>query len=579
MNRLFGNFLATSLGVLAASEGFSQSPAAPVTAAPPRVAVPGRGIESVRWEPWSAMRTAAAPILGWKIGVSGGALKRLTFFEAMEKADAVGIGDIEGFSSEKVSEEIPKSLGPTLLPGEIRGIKDKLNAVNMRMDAYHVPSLPPEEKSMRELFDFARELSIETIVSDTLPVSLPAVDKLAEEFGVNVAFCGAPHALSTALRELGKRVGACLDGESGDALKELKERTLIVNVSGATSSDNLSGFLLRMYRLNVSPALIAVSPSSGEDLTVGLEHSFNNLEKALVPVMTDKVDTMARSMPIRGPDRLSPEDREHIEAALPKEAPAKPKKARKLLVLDLNIAYGGHRSIPAENFGLEQMGKQTGAYQAVFSNDLDNLKYPKIKDFDAVYLNNTVGMIFVDPAVREGLLRFVREGGGLGGNHGTSHASMDWPEFHDMIGVTRGVHRASTEKAWVKVDDPNSPLTSAFAGKEFFYEDEYFRFPNPPYSRNKLHVLLSLDVEKTDMNQGQVFVPGSHISRPDADYAVSWIREYGKGRVFFCILGHNPTLFTTPSLAKYFLAGIQYILGDLQADATPSSKLSASTAK
>jgi len=359
----------------------------------------------------------------------------------------------------------------------------------------------------------------------------------------------------------------------------LKERALIVNLPASTSVDKLSGLLSRMYQLNVIPSLITVGPSSGADLTAGLEHSFDNLEKALVPVMTDKVDAMARSMPIRGPDRLTSEDREHIEAALPKEAPAKPKKARKLLVLDVNIAYGGHRSIPAENFAIEQMGKETGAYEAVFSNDLDNLKYPKIKDFDAVYLNNTVGMIFVDPAVREGLLRFVREGGGLGGNHGTSHASMDWPEFHNMIGVRRGVHRASTEKAWVKVDDPNSPLTAAFAGKEFFYEDEYFRFPNPPYTREKLHVLLSLDVQKTDMNQGQVFVPGSHISRPDADYAVSWIREYAKGRVFFCILGHNPTLFTTPSLAQYFLAGIQYILGDLQADATPSSKLTVSAAK
>jgi type 1 glutamine amidotransferase len=76
------------------------------------------------------------------------------------------------------------------------------------------------------------------------------------------------------------------------------------------------------------------------------------------------------------------------------------------------------------------------------------------------------------------------------------------------------------------------------------------------------------------MNQGQVFVPGSNVARPDADYAVSWIRNYGKGRVFFCILGHNPTLFKTPALAQYFLAGIQFILGDLDADATPSARLS-----
>ena len=60
------------------------------------------------------------------------------------------------------------------------------------------------------------------------------------------------------------------------------------------------------------------------------------------------------------------------------------------------------------------------------------------------------------------------------------------------------------------------------------------------------------------------------LSRPDHDYAVSWIRDYGKGRVFFAILGHQPTIFTTPPLADYFFRGIQFVLGDLDADATPS---------
>jgi hypothetical protein len=114
------------------------------------------------------------------------------------------------------------------------------------------------------------------------------------------------------------------------------------------------------------------------------------------------------------------------------------------------------------------MGAQTGAYEAIFSNDLDNLKYDKIKQFDAVFLNNTVGMIFVDPEVRDGLIRFVREGGGLAGNHGTSHASMDWPEFHEMIGVRRGVHRENTEQAWIKIEDPSSPPRLLSMGRNFF---------------------------------------------------------------------------------------------------------------
>jgi type 1 glutamine amidotransferase len=301
--------------------------------------------------------------------------------------------------------------------------------------------------------------------------------------------------------------------------------------------------------------------------------TFETLDRALQPVMATRVNEISRSAAIRGPDRLPPEERQKVEAALPQNAPAKPKRRRKLLVLDLNVAYGGHRSIPHANLALELMGKKTGAYEAVFSNDLDNLKYEKIKQFDAVYLNNTVGMIFVDPAVREGLTRFIREGGGLAGNHGVSHASMDWAEFGEMIGTKWGVHREATEQATIRIEDPSHPLTVPFAGKEFVYQDEYFRFPIGPYSRDKLRVLLSIDVEKTDMNQGRP-CPKPCV-RPDNDYAVSWIRSYGKGRVFFCILGHNPTLYMTPHLAEYFLRGIQFILGDLEADTTPSSKLTA----
>ena len=58
------------------------------------------------------------------------------------------------------------------------------------------------------------------------------------------------------------------------------------------------------------------------------------------------------------------------------------------------------------------MGQYTGAYEAVFDNSLENLKYPTIKQFDAVFLNSVVGPVFSDPEVLNGLMRFVLEGGG-----------------------------------------------------------------------------------------------------------------------------------------------------------------------
>ena len=61
--------------------------------------------------------------------------------------------------------------------------------------------------------------------------------------------------------------------------------------------------------------------------------------------------------------------------------------------------------------------------------------------------------------------------------------------------------------------------------------------------------------------------------RDDNDYAVSWIHNYGKGRVFYSVLGHTPSDFQAPFLVEHFLAGIQYILGDLDSDSTPSARL------
>ena len=77
-------------------------------------------------------------------------------------------------------------------------------------------------------------------------------------------------------------------------------------------------------------------------------------------------------------------------------------------------------------------------------------------------------------------------------------------------------------------------------------------------------MLLALDTEPSETSNERL--------RPDRDYGLSWIKRVGKGRVFYTALGHTPTLFATPALAEHVLAGIQFALGDLEADATPSAK-------
>ena len=264
---------------------------------------------------------------------------------------------------------------------------------------------------------------------------------------------------------------------------------------------------------------------------------------------------------------VSPEQRRLIERVLPAAAPARAAKGRKLLVIDMNVGRGGHRSIPHANLAVTLMGTKTRAYEATIGHDRSELGPERLKKFDAVFLNNTIGPIFHTRELREGFVAFLASGGGLVANHAVTVTSTDWPAFGEILGARGAAHRDADEKVFVKLDDPNSPLNEAFGGKGFAFADEIFRF-QAPYSRSKVHVLLSIDVTRTDMAQGR---PRGACVRQDNDYPISWIRRHGKGRVFYCSLGHNPRVFWDARILKHFLAGIQFALGDLKADATPDA--------
>jgi len=61
------------------------------------------------------------------------------------------------------------------------------------------------------------------------------------------------------------------------------------------------------------------------------------------------------------------------------------------------------------------------------------------------------------------------------------------------------------------------------------------------------------------------------ITRTDGDFALCWVRQYGKGRVFWSGFGHYEDLYWNPQMLEHYLAGIQFALGDLEADTTPSA--------
>jgi len=269
------------------------------------------------------------------------------------------------------------------------------------------------------------------------------------------------------------------------------------------------------------------------------------------------------------------DERERIAAAIPKMASVKPRKKRRLLIFTLNVGYGGHASIPTANLAFTLMGERTGAFETVISKDTSVFKAENLKTFDVVFFNNTVGNLFEDPALRQSLIEFVYGGGGLLGVHGTSVAFTrwpgaveDWPEFGLMLGARGANHLDANEHIFIKLDDPGHPINQVFGGNGFEYRDEFFRFQEV-YSRDRVRVLLSIDRDKTKF-EGQ---PRGNVLRQDNDYALAWVRNYGRGRVFYCTIAHNPYVFWDPKMLQFYLAAAQFALGDLPAPTIPSAKL------
>jgi len=287
----------------------------------------------------------------------------------------------------------------------------------------------------------------------------------------------------------------------------------------------------------------------------------------------------------RGPQPTTPRESDvtKVEAVLPESAPAKPQKARKVLIFG---HAGGfvHSSIPLGCKTVELLGKKTGAYDSVISFDPALFDKP-LDEFDGIVLVSTTGDFLNDRTDKEksekrrqALLSFVEGGKGIVGIHAAADAYYDWLPYGEMMGGYFSRHERPDEKIAVVNEDPKNPINATFDGNGFEFADEIYRFlPDPKslsfgrppagakqvYDRSKLHILLSIDASK-------------HNNPPaGADLPVAWCHEVGKGRVFYCSLGHNEFVYYNPMIQKYYLAGIQYALGDLQADDKPGEKTAA----
>jgi len=289
----------------------------------------------------------------------------------------------------------------------------------------------------------------------------------------------------------------------------------------------------------------------------------------------------------------NPGDISAMMAAIPDKAYATPKHLRRVLVL-CHASGWVHSSIPLASKMVEYLGDRTGAWMTTITYDSAAITPENLTQYDAIFLDSTTGEFLDDPndpaateLRRKALLDFVKGGKGLAGIHaatdsyhkaqaGTqagSEAAVQvgtWPEFNEIIGGFFKFHWTYPTLIPVKIDDPQSPLTSMFPARGYEIVDETYTFAQDSFSRKRVHVLTSINYKR--MSAEDKAKEPAATRRTDGDYALSYIQRVGNGRMFYEAHGHDEKVYFTRPFVAHMLAGIQYALGDLEADDSPSSK-------
>jgi sugar phosphate isomerase/epimerase len=163
--------------------------------------------------------TPNAEKLGWRVACQAYSFNHFTFFEAIDKTAATGCKYIEAYPGQKLSPEKKDVVFDHNAPQDVLdAVKAKLAAAGVTLVNYGVVDLPADEAESRKVFDFAKKMGIETIVSEPEADAFDTIEKLVKEYGIKVAIHNHPKpskywdpARVLAAAEGREGIGSCAD--------------------------------------------------------------------------------------------------------------------------------------------------------------------------------------------------------------------------------------------------------------------------------------------------------------------------------------------------------------------------------
>ncbi len=219
--------------------------------------------------------------IGWRLGCQAWTFRLFPLDEAIDKIASLGLHYIETGLGLKLSKDRPGVTFGMDSPAEVReAFQKKLADCGVQLKSIGVVPLVKDAEISRKTFDFAKQMGLETIVSEPAEDAFDTIEKLCEEYQINVAIHDHPKpshywnpdTVLKVCKGRSKRIGACADtghwARSGlkpvECLKKLEGRLITfhfkdVNQMGSKAYDvpwgtgvcDVKGMLTEVHRQGV----------------------------------------------------------------------------------------------------------------------------------------------------------------------------------------------------------------------------------------------------------------------------------------------------------------------------------------
>lgn len=206
-----------------------------------------------------AADNSAAEKLGWQLAVHAYTFKEFPIHEAIDKTAQLGLQYMSLSGSVNLDGKKPVPT-PTISDEDLGAIKRKLaDAGIKKVVNWGVVKLPPDEAKCREIFEMAKKMGTEVLVSEPEPEALDVIEKLCKEYRMRVAIHNHPRKpkdpnykvwdpdyVMSLVKDRDPAIGACADTghwlRSGldpvECLKKLEGRIIALHFKDLNEKGN-----------------------------------------------------------------------------------------------------------------------------------------------------------------------------------------------------------------------------------------------------------------------------------------------------------------------------------------------------